>query len=74
VLQEKYGCSCMPRSPTHFRQRDLRAAVAALIAAGLKVVGVKIDPTGAISITTTDKTDDKTATTDANSWDEVLSK
>ena len=45
-----------PRRPSAFRQGDLTKAVKAVIAAGLRVAGVKIDSQGAIEITTNEET------------------
>jgi hypothetical protein len=56
-----------PRRPSAFRQSDLTKAVKAVIAAGLRVAGVKIDPQGAIEITTNEETN----TAGANEWDRV---
>ena len=54
-----------PRRPSAFRQSDLTKAV---IAAGLRVAGVKIDPQGAIEITTNEETG---AASGANEWDRL---
>ena len=54
-----------PRRPSAFRQSDLTRAVKAVIAAGLRVAGVKIDPQGAIEITTNEET------SAGNEWDKV---
>ena len=42
----------MPRKPCSFRQRDVTAAVKAVVAAGVEVARVKIDKNGAIEIDT----------------------
>ena len=57
----------MSRRPSAFRQSDLTKAVRAVVAAGLRVVGVKIDPQGAIEITTNEETN----TAERNEWDKV---
>jgi hypothetical protein len=54
-----------PRRPSAFRQGDLTKAVKAVVAAGLRVAGVKIDPQGAIEITTNEET------SAGNEWDKV---
>ena len=56
-----------PRRPSAFRQGDLTKAVKAVIAGGLRVAGVKIDPQGAIEITT----NEEASAAGGNEWDKV---
>jgi hypothetical protein len=58
-----------PRQPSAFRQRDLTKAVRAVVAAGLRVVGVKIDSQGAIEISTNEERANVPG--GANEWDTV---
>ena len=55
-----------PRRPSAFRQGDLTKAVKAVVVAGLRVAGVKIDPQGAIEIATNEET-----SAGGNEWDKV---
>jgi hypothetical protein len=57
-----------PRRRSAFRQGDLTKAVKAVVAAGLRVAGVKIDPQGAIEITTNEE---PSAPLGANEWDRL---
>jgi hypothetical protein len=57
-----------PRRPSAFRQGDLTKAVRAVVAAGLRVAGVRIDPQGAIEITTNEET---SAPSGGNEWDRL---
>jgi hypothetical protein len=65
----------MSRGPVAFRQRDVTRALRAAVAAGLHVVGVKIDPqSGAIEVVTgVAPAHDSAAqgTGEANEWDRV---
>jgi hypothetical protein len=60
-----------PRRPSAFRQGDLTKTVKAVIAAGLRVVGVKVSVRGDIEILTGSeaKAEPETA---INEWDEGL--
>ena len=57
-----------PRRPSAFQQRDLTKAVKAVVAAGLRVVGVKIDPQGAIEMSTNEE---MKAPSGGNEWDRL---
>jgi hypothetical protein len=59
----------MARVKLTFRQRDLRAAVKAVIEAGLKVSEVTVSPEGEIRIITNDGSTSKP--TKPNPWDEL---
>ena len=57
-----------PRRPSTFQQRDLTKAVKAVVAAGLRVVGVKVAADGKIEVVTGEG-EAKPAGSD---WDEGL--
>jgi hypothetical protein len=57
-----------PRRPSAFRQGDVTKTVKAVIAAGLRVVGVKVGTDGKIEVLTGE---DKKSSP-ANDWDEAL--
>jgi hypothetical protein len=60
----------MRKGPYAFRQRDLTRAVKAVIAAGLRVAGVKVSPQGDIEVVTASEAkQDEPA---SNEWDEGL--
>jgi hypothetical protein len=57
------------RRPSPFRQSDLTKAVKAVIAAGLRVVGVKVSAQGDIEVVTGTETTQKSQ--GENEWDRV---
>jgi hypothetical protein len=63
----------MSRGPSTFRQRDLTRAVKAVIAAGLRVVGVNVGADGRIEVVTSDEEKKAAGNSPiANEWDEGL--
>jgi len=57
-----------PRRPSAFRQSDLAKAIKALVAAGLRVVGVRVNAEGFEVVTGAPQTADKRE----NDWDRAL--
>ena len=62
----------MSRGPSTFRQRDLTRAVKAVIAAGLRVVGVNVGADGKIEVVTSGEEKAGGNSPVANEWDEGL--
>jgi hypothetical protein len=58
-----------PRRPSAFRQGDVTKTVKAVIAAGLRVVGVSVAADGKIEVVTTE--DSERQPTGGNEWDRV---
>jgi hypothetical protein len=63
----------MARARSTFRQRDVTRAVKAVVIAGLRVSGVKIDPQGAIEVVTDNLAaqNPKPPVQESNEWDRV---
>ena len=62
----------MSRRPSAFRQSDLTRAVKAVIAAGLRVAGVKVSAQGDIEVVTGDeRVQDYSTPPGGNEWDGI---
>jgi hypothetical protein len=62
----------MARGPCNFRQRDVKAAIKAVVAAGCEGSRVEIDPaTGKIVIVITKSPAPADETAGGNEWDEI---
>jgi hypothetical protein len=61
----------MTRPSSSFRQRDLTRAVKAVIGAGLRVAGVKVNAKGDIEVVTADERAQGSAAQGGNEWDRL---
>ncbi len=61
----------MSRGPSTFRQRDLTRAVKAVVAAGLRVAGVKVSAQGDIEVVTGDERVHDSPPQRGNEWDGI---
>jgi hypothetical protein len=61
----------MSRRPSSFRQRDLTRAVKAVVAAGLRVAGVKVSAQGDIEVVTGDEGVQDSPAQGGNEWDRI---
>jgi hypothetical protein len=61
----------MSRGPSTFRQRDLTRAVKAVVAAGLRVAGVKVSAQGDIEVVTGDERTQDSPTQGGTEWDRL---
>jgi hypothetical protein len=61
----------MTRRPTAFRQGDLTRAVRAVVAAGLRVAGVKVSAQGDIEVVTGDERVHDSPPQGGNEWDGI---
>ena len=62
----------MARAPSAFRQQDVTRAVKAVVAAGLRVSGVKVDvKTGEIEVVTGESQAQDSSSREENEWDRV---
>jgi hypothetical protein len=58
------------RRPSAFRQGDVTKTVKAVVAAGLRVIGVKVAPDGKIEVVTTED-GEKNRSSGGNEWDKI---
>jgi hypothetical protein len=61
----------MTRRPSAFRQSDLTRAVKAVVAAGLRVAGVKVSAQGDIEVVTGDERVHDSPPQGGNEWDSI---
>jgi hypothetical protein len=61
----------MTRRPSAFRQGDLTRAVRAVVAAGLRVAGVKVSAQGDIEVVTGDERVHDSPPQGGNEWDGI---
>jgi hypothetical protein len=61
----------MARAPSTFRQQDVTRAVKAVMAAGLRVAGVKVSAQGDIEVVTGDERAQDLPAQGGNEWDRV---
>jgi hypothetical protein len=61
----------MARAPSTFRQQDVTRAVEAVVAAGLRVAGVKVSAQGDIEVVTGNERVHDSTPQGGNEWDRV---